>query len=77
MSKKLSRLIMTSIAIFKIIYAKSGYQDSIDIHIPLSNIKLSKMVIYGLMPLFILNFRFNMYQFSVIFLLKTYINLSH
>ena len=53
MSKKLSRLIMTSIAIFKIIYAKSGYQDSIDIHIPLSNIKLSKMVIYGLIPLFI------------------------
>ena len=42
MSKKLSRLIMTSIAILKIIYAKSGYSDSIDIHIPLSNIKLSK-----------------------------------
>ena len=55
MSKKLSRSIMTSIAILKIIYAKSGYQDSIDIHIPLSNIKLSKMVIYGLIPLFILN----------------------
>ena len=43
MSKKLSRLIMTSIAIFKIMYAKSGYYDSIDIHISLSNIKLSKM----------------------------------